>query len=243
MMGKHQTREEIWDGYAPTPAPKKPEAAKKAEPAPVVVAPEPAPVAAPVEEPKAPAPILKNLSRDTIAETFRTFAAQARAENEAFAPTLAALSALVSKCQDAGLSQIGLEQTSFDTLRQFKLFKDGASERAPHAHYAILSIDDARILVRVLPEKVIDCYNENINKPHSQPRYLDSAQFWNATDSEGKSAFRRFDLSKDADQIEFVQTLLITAAATGALQELRQYDAPAATGDKVAKPRAGGLKP
>lgn len=240
-MGKHNLREE-WDGHiaAPaTPAPKPAEAetVKAEEPAPETIdAPE-----APEAEKEDPFS-LKDLSRESIAATFQHLAAQARDDKQAFASTLAALNALVSKCQDAGLKQIGVEQAGFDTLRELGLLKEGGSERAPVAHYALLAIDDARILVRVLPEKIIDCYNENINKPRGQPRYLDSKSFWNDTDSEGKSLFRRYDLSKEDDQIDFVQTLIITAAATGALQELRQYDAPPAAASPLQKSARGGLK-
>jgi hypothetical protein len=244
MMGKHELREE-WDGYtgpaaaAPKPAAKEPakteDSADEAE--------QPEEPAAAEEEKNDPAQ-LKDLTRQSIAETFRHLAAQAREEKEIFAPTLAALNALVSKCQDAGLQQIGLEQAGFDTLRELGLLKEGGSERPPLAHYALLAIDDARILVRVLPDNIIDCYNENINKPRGQPRYLDSQSFWSGSDNDGKALFRRFDLSKDNDQIDFVQTLIITAAATGALLDLRRFDAPAAQNDaKLGKPQRSAFKP
>lgn len=238
MMGKHNLREE-WDGLIGPVAAASKAVPKAEEPAPetaeIAEAPEP-------EEDKNDPSALKDLSRESIAETFRHLAAQARDDKQIFASTLAALNALVSKCQDAGLSQIGVEQAGFDTLRELKLLKEGGSENPPAAHYALLSIDDARILVRVLPDKIIDCYNENINKPRGQPRYLDSKAFWNDTDSEGKSLFRRYDLSKEDDCIDFVQTLIITAAATGALQELRKYDAPPATAALLPKTARGGLK-
>ncbi|MDP2205499.1 MAG: hypothetical protein Q8K65_04265 [Alphaproteobacteria bacterium] len=243
MMGKHELREE-WDGYTgPAAAAAKPAAKEpvKAEDLPDEAA---ETVEAAAEEEKNDPAQLKDLTRQSIAETFRHLAAQAREDKEIFAPTLAALNALVSKCQDAGLNQIGLEQAGFDTLRELGLLKEGGSERPPLAHYALLSIDDARILVRVLPDNIIDCYNENINKPRGQPRYLDSKAFWSGSDNDGKGLFRRFDLSKDDDQIDFVQTLIITAAATGALQELRRFDTPAAQNDaKLRKPQRSVFKP
>jgi len=233
MMGKHMTgKEEDWGfGTAPAepkPAPKKAE--KKAAKEPADAAPDAAP-----EDPR----LLKTLTHQNIAETFSTLAAAAREEKQVFAPTLAALNALVTMCQESGLRQIGLEQAGFDTLRELRLVKEGGSEQPPHAHYALLSIDDARILVRVLPDNVIDCYAENVNKPRGNPTYLDSKSFWN---NGGESLFRRFDLGKEEDKIEFVETVLITAAATGALQELRQFDVPARTAEPLQKPRHPRLK-
>jgi len=233
MMGKHMTgKEEDWGfGTAPAepkPAPKKAE--KKAAKEPADAAPDAAP-----EDPR----LLKTLTHQNIAETFSALAAAAREEKQVFAPTLAALNALVTMCQESGLRQIGLEQAGFDTLRELRLVKEGGSEQPPHAHYALLSIDDARILVRVLPDNVIDCYAENVNKPRGNPTYLDSKSFWN---NGGESLFRRFDLGKEEDKIEFVETVLITAAATGALQELRQFDVPARTAEPLQKPRHPRLK-
>lgn len=236
MMGKHMTgKEEDWGfGTAPAepkPAPKKAEKKAAKEPADAA----PATLDAAPEDPR----LLKTLTHQNIAETFSALAAAAREEKQVFAPTLAALNALVTMCQESGLRQIGLEQAGFDTLRELRLVKEGGSEQPPHAHYALLSIDDARILVRVLPDNVIDCYAENVNKPRGNPTYLDSKSFWN---NGGESLFRRFDLGKEEDKIEFVETVLITAAATGALQELRQFDVPARTAEPLQKPRHPRLK-
>lgn len=243
MTEQHELRE-MWDGYgsdAPAPDPKKPKKedakAKAAEPAPA-----PAETPAPV----APAPAaeedsysrLRDLSTDSIAGLFRDLASRARADKKPFEETLAALQELVAKCHAAGLTQVGVTQAGFDTLKDLKLIKEGASAEPPDVHYALLSIDDVRILVRVMPEKVIDCYNENINKPANQLRYLDSSTFWDKLERNGQNVFRRFDLSKEEDQIALVQTVIITAAATGALQDLRQYDAPAKTAQPLAKPRS-----
>ncbi len=233
MMGKHMTgKEEDW-GFGTAPAEPKPapqKAEKKAAKEPADAAPDSAP-----EDPR----LLKTLTHQNIAETFSALAAAAREEKQVFAPTLAALNALVTMCQESGLRQIGLEQAGFDTLRELRLVKEGGSEQPPHAHYALLSIDDARILVRVLPDNVIDCYAENVNKPRGNPTYLDSKSFWN---NGGESLFRRFDLGKEEDKIEFVETVLITAAATGALQELRQFDVPARTAEPLQKPRHPKVK-
>lgn len=241
MTERHELRE-MWDGYgsdAPAPEPKKPKKeetkAKAPEPAPVQAEP-PAPVAAPAAEEDSYSK-LRDLSTESIAGLFRDLAARARDDKKPFEQTLGALQELVSKCHAAGLTQVGVTQAGFDTLKDLKLIKEGASAEPPDAHYALLSIDDVRILVRVLPEKIIDCYNENINKPADQTRYLDSTNFWNKLERNGDSMFRRFDLSKEEDQIALVQTVIITAAATGALQDLRQYDAPAKTSQPLAKPR------
>lgn len=244
MTEQHELRE-MWDGYgsdAPAPKPEKPkkEEAKAAEPAPAVIA-EAAPAAAPEEEDNR-AVKLRDLSTESIASTFRELAARARDDKKPFEETLAALQEMISKCHAAGLTQVGVTQAGFDTLKDLKLIKDGASAEPPDVHYALLSIDDVRILVRVLPEKIIDCYNENINKSADQTRYLDSGSFWDKTERDGSSVYRRFDLSKEQDQIKLVEAIVITAANTGALQDLRQYDIPAKTAQPLAKPRAPGLK-
>jgi len=237
MMGKHITgKEEDW-GFGTAPAEPKPAPQKADKKAAKAAEKTPASDSAP-ETPE-DSRLLKSLTRQNIAETFSALAAAAREDKQVFAPTLAALNALVTMCQESGLRQIGLEQAGFDTLRELRLVKEGGSEQPPHAHYALLSIDDARILVRVLPDNVIDCYAENVNKPRGNPTYLDSKSFWN---NGGESLFRRFDLGKEEDKLEFVETVLITAAATGALQELRQFDVPARTAEPLQKPRHPRVK-
>lgn len=228
MMGKHKTRDEIWDGFAdPLSAPAEKEAEKTA----AAEAPE-EPETPEASEPPAAVEsdpgVLKDLSTRSIAETFGALSARAREYKESLAPTLAALKTLVELCQEAGLPQVGLQQADFDTLRELRLIKEGgakedSSSNLPDVHYALLCIDDARILVRVMPDHVIDCYNENINKPRSNPSYLDSSSFWNPAGA----GYRRYDLSNDESRIDFVQTVLITAASTGALQEMREYDVAA----------------
>jgi hypothetical protein len=234
MTEQHELRE-MWDGYgsdAPAPKPEKPkkQEPKAAEPAPAMIA-----EAAPVEQDNRPK--LRDLSTESIASTFRELAARAREDKKPFEETLAALQEMISKCHVAGLTQVGVTQAGFDTLKDLKLIKDGASAEPPDVHYALLSIDDVRILVRVMPEKIIDCYNENINKSADQTRYLDSGSFWDKTERDGSSVYRRFDLSKEQDQIKLIEAIVITAANTGALQELRQYDTPAKPAQPLAKPR------
>lgn len=246
MTGQHELRE-MWDGYssdapAPAPKPEKPKKETKTEALPPVHTAEPPGIEATASEPTAreedKTMKLRDLSTESIAATFRELAARAREDKKPFEETLAALQELVTKCHAAGLTQVGVAQAGFDTLKDLKLIKEGASPEPPDAHYALLSIDDVRILVRVMPEKLVDCYNENINKPADNTRYLDSPMFWNKLERGSESMFRRFDLSKEEDQIELVQTIIITAAATGALQDLRQYDAPAKAAQPLAKPRA-----
>lgn len=243
MIERHELRE-MWDGYSPAetaPKPKpenKPAIEQKPEPEPAPVAEEPARRSRKNDAEESAPSLLRDLSLQSIADTFRTVAAQAREDKKKFEETLSALQELVTKCQSAGLTQVGVQQAGFDTLRDLKLIKDGSSNETPDAHYALMSIDDVRILVRVLPDKIVDCYNENINKPASQPRYLDNSAFWDGADRDGQRLFRRFDLSKETDQTKLVEAIIITAANTGALQGLRQYDAPAKTAQPLAKPRS-----
>lgn len=234
MMGKHHaSKEEDW-GFgsapaAPPPAPKKP-----ATPPPATPKPE-------ADNKVIPAS-LRDLSAQSIAETFQKISAHMHSETQAFAETLSALQSLVVACQNAGLPQIGLEQAGFDRLREMNMIKEGASQTPPLAHYAFLSIDDVRILIRVLPDNVIDCYNENINKPRSKPLYLDHKVLWHPTGRDDEGAFRRFDLSADEGKKNFIQTVLITAAESGALQSLRQYDVPSkAAPQHLQKPQRSSL--
>lgn len=249
MIERHELRE-MWDGYspaetAPKPKPVQNDSAQKndtpqpeAAPAPAAAAQEPEKLTRKKPKEEAAPPLLKDLSSQSIADAFRNVAAQAREDKKKFEETLSALQELVTKCQSAGLTQVGVQQASFDSLKDLKLLKDGSAAETPDVHYALMSIDDVRILVRVLPDKIVDCYNENVNKPASQPRHMDSSAFWDGADRDGQSLFRRFDLSKEEDQTKLVEAIIITAANTGALQGLRQYDAPAKTVQPLAKPRS-----
>lgn len=237
MMRKQSEKEE-WDGSVTTPAPRKDDSAKK-QPEPKKEDDKPAAEVAP---PKDDTPQLKNLDSASIAATFTAMAAQAKESQQAFRETLASLNGLIAKCHDAGLEQIGVEHAGFDTLRHYNFEKNGQKDApAPHVTYAVLSIDDARFLIRVHPGNIIDCYSANINKPQPERQFLDDDTFWYSHSANGKvstkneAKFFQYNLAEKEDATAFMQTVLQTAAITGAAQELREYDLAARSSKPLGK--------
>lgn len=236
-MMRKKSSDEIWDGFD-EPATKrreepKPPAEKKAEAAAVT----PAKVAE--EEPQSPG--LSSLDTRHIAVVFSQLAASARDAQKPFRETLASLNGLIAKCHEAGMEQIGIEHAGFDTLRAYNFEKNRSKSSAQHVTFALLSIDDARFLIRVHPNNIIDCYASNINKPQTERQFLDDDAFWYEHRSTGKASsqsepkFFQYNLAEQQDSIAFLQTVIQTAAATGAAQELREYDLAARNSKAVGK--------
>ena len=235
-MMRKKSGKEMWDGYdAPAPKPKeepKPEA-KKAE-APAVT-----PAKAVEEDTNTPA--LRSLDTRHIAETFSQMAEAARETQKPFRETLASLNSLIAKCHEAGMEQIGIEHAGFDTLRAYNFEKNRSKSGGQQVTFALLSIDDARFLIRVHPNNIIDCYASNINKPQTERQFLDDDTFWYEHRTTGKASsqsepkFFQYNLSEQQDSIAFLQTVIQTAAATGASQELREYDLAARNSKSVGK--------
>lgn len=241
-MMRKQSAKEIDDGFTATPARPKDDSAKK----------EPAPKPAEDKAEQKPAaedtpaqdntPQLKKLDSTSIAATFSAMAAQAKESQSAFRETLASLNGLIAKCHDAGLEQIGVEHAGFDALRHYNFEKNGQKDApAPHVTYSILSIDDARFLIRVHPANIIDCYASNINKPQTERQFLDDDAFWYSHSANGKvstkseARFFQYNLTDKEDAAAFLQTVLQTAAVTGAAQELREYDLSARSSKPMGK--------
>jgi hypothetical protein len=206
--------------------------------------------AAPEKEPAAPA-VEKN-DLDSLERLFTSVAAQksaytvmtaqARDTLKVFRPTLARLNGAISKFHAIGNDQIGIELATFDKLREYNLFRGGMGDG--QTNFCLLSIYDARFLVRVLPDNKIDCYTENLNKPYGAIFNIDSDAFWYATEgSKQKPMFNSYDLSKDADIANFMSAIAQINAVLTANDELREFDLPAARQkDIVPKAAPGGLR-
>lgn len=238
MMRKQSEKDE-WDGYVATPAPRKDDSSAKKESAPKPTEEKAAVEDTPVND---DTPQLKKLDSASIAATFSAMAAQAKESQNAFRETLANLNGLIAKCHDAGLEQIGVEHAGFDTLRHYNFEKNGQKDGpTPHVTYSILSIDDARFLIRVHPGNIIDCYASNINKPQTERQFLDDDAFWYSHSANGKvstkseARFFQYNLTDKEDAAAFMQTVLQTAAITGAAQELREYDLSARSSKPMGK--------
>ncbi|MBI1216420.1 MAG: hypothetical protein GC185_11470 [Alphaproteobacteria bacterium] len=180
---------------------------------------------------------------DSLARGFNALAAQARDTLKVFRPTLAKLNAVVSKFHAIGNDQIGVELATYDKLREQNLYRGGMGDG--NVNYALLSIYDARFLVRVMPDSKIDCYTENLNKPYGAIFNIDSDAFWYTTEnSKTKAMFNSYDLSKEEDVAKLMGAISQINAVLAANDELREFDLPAAR-EKSIVPKAapGGLKP
>lgn len=246
-MMRKKSSEEMWDGYDPAPA--KPREDAKPQP---VAAEKPAapPAPAPEEKPAAPekpAPALQKLDSRHIAEVFSQLAETARETQKPFRQTLASLNGLIAKCHEAGMHQIGIEHAGFDTLRAYNFEKPRGASGA-QVTFALLGIDDARFLIRVHPDNIIDCYASNINKPQPERQALDDDSFWYEHRATGKASsqsepkFFQYNLADQQDCLAFLQTVIQTAAVTGAAMELREYDLAARSNKAMGKPQKQ-LKP
>jgi hypothetical protein len=227
-MMRKQTQQEIDDGFSYTPS----RSTTKEPPAPEKKPVGETPAAKPAEEPQASTSPLKNLSSGSLAETFAALSKDAREDKQIFRETLASLNGLIAKCHDIGLQQIGIELAGYDTLRQYN-FETSPRSTAQVA-FSILSIDDARFLIRIHPDHIVDCYADNINKPQSEKQTINVDTFWYDYTMTGKATSRadakffQYNLRDEEDRKAFMMTVLQTAAVTSATQELREYDLPAA---------------
>lgn len=173
------------------------------------------------------APALASSDTESLAAAFQTMAADARAETRPFHATLKSLSGLIARVQAAGLDEVGMENASFAKLAQYNLTAAPASG----VTWCILSILDARILVRVHPDEKIDCHKANIAKPRDKVQEIDDILFWVSP-----KKFFSYDLKKEEDRIGFLSVILQTAADCQAARELQEFDQPAQTGTLLAKP-------
>jgi hypothetical protein len=203
-------------------------------------------------EPQAPAAedntVLKDGSTESLSRTFKALTEQGREQRAPFRPTLAKLNEIVSRFQGIGLDQVGIELATFDRLREFNLIARPGGDGNPF--YGILSIYDARFLIRVYPEMKIDCYTENLNKPALTAQSLDSDEFWYKSErSSGGSVkinraepkFLPYNLAAEDEVTGFMSAILQTAATCAANEDLKEFDLPAARETRFV-PKAAGLK-
>lgn len=196
------------------------------------------------------APALKDSSTDSLAKAFKTLSERAHSGLKEYRGTLARLGTLVAKFHAIGLDQVGVELATFDHLREYNLMNRPGSE--DHSLYSILSIYDARFLIRLQPDMKIVTYTENLNKPAAGVQYMDTDEFWYRTErSSGGSLkvlknepkFNVYDLTQEADVVNFLTAVAETTAALSANETLRAEDAPAKSKRPVLAKNTAGLKP
>jgi hypothetical protein len=204
---------------------------------------EPAP--APQEDPT----VLKDGSTESLSSVFKALVAQDREQRAPFRPTLAKLNEIVSKFHTIGTDQVGIELATFEKLREFNLVSRPGGDQSPY--FGILSVYDARFLIRIYPEHKIDCYTENLNKPSPAVLSLDSDEFWYKTErssggtlkiNKSEPKFLRYNLDDADDAVSFMSAILQTAATCAANEDLKEFDLPAAR-ENTLLPKAQGLKP
>lgn len=197
---------------------------------------------------------VKDGTPESLSRAFKALVDQGRERQEVLRPTLAKMKEIVSRFHVMGLDQVGIELATFDKLREFNLLSKPGADGS--AYYGILSIYDARFLIRIYPEQKVDCYTENLNKPMPNVQSLESDEFWYKTErSSGGSLkinraepkFLRYNLATEQDNgseqgtVSFMTAILQTAAACAATEELKEFDLPAAR-ENTLLPKATGLK-
>jgi len=167
-----------------------------------------------------------------LSAIFRQYVQQAEGQHAPLRTTLAKLNTIVSQFQAIGNEEIGIELATFDRLREYGLSRQNGNFDS--SHFCILSIYDARFLVRVYPEGRIDAYPDNLNKPAYEIQAPDSDAFNYFTDRSGSQRinkaepkFTQYDLSKDEDAAAFTQAIVQTAAYLSSYNALREFDLPA----------------
>lgn len=198
---------------------------------------------APQEDPTT----LRDTSTDSLSSTFKALVAQDREARAPFRPTLAKLNEIVTKFHAIGTDEVGIELATFEKLREFNLLsRPGADQPL----YGILSVYEARFLIRIYPEQKVDCYTENLNKPTPGVQSLESDEFWYKTErssggtlkiNKAEPKFLRYNLENPEDTVSFMSAILQTAAACAAMEDLKQFDLPAAR-ENTLLPKSTRLK-
>jgi hypothetical protein len=191
---------------------------------------------------------LRDTSPESLSSVFKAFLSEKREQRAQFRPTLARLNEIVSKFHAIGNDQVGIELANFERLREFNLVSKPSGEEAPF--YGILSVHEARFLIRIYPDQKIDCYTENLAKPSLTVQSLDSDEFWYKTErssggsvkiNKSEARFLRYNLENSEDVLELTKAILQTSAACTANEELKEFDvAPARENTVLSK--APGLK-
>lgn len=186
--------------------------------------------------------VLTDESAQNLSKTFKALLHQQREKTSVFKPALDSFNSIIAKFQDIGLERIGMEFASLDRLRELNIAKktprnDDGEMPEKEVLYCILEIYDARFLLRLHPQNVIDCHLDNLNKPSNEVQYLDNDFFWykkvNGTRAEH---FFRCDLTREEERIDLMNTILRTAAACAMVQEISEMCLPQKSSTGLSKP-------
>lgn len=155
-----------------------------------------------------------------LAESFAKALETAHREFAPYQPTIALLSEQIRKLQDAGLEHVGLILATFDQLVSKNL--PTPASPAPHC---ILSIYDAHFMIRLLPEKTIELYQNNLR-------------------SHGDNAGHAYKLNlSQEEQLEDFMTIVVETAATlSAKYALREYDVKPTDMERIHKSSPAAFK-
>ena len=186
------------------------------------------------------ATVLADSSAGSLTRTFKALVARNTEGLAPLRPTLARLAELVERFQSNGHSEIGVEFATFDSLRGLNLLKRTGAEPM---QFSILTVYDAKFLIRLYPDSRIDCYRDNLAKP-LPVQVLDADEFWYKTERsaggtvkvlKNEPRFDRYDLNNTDDELKFMSCILETAAACAALGSLRELDLPPTPADVMQK--------
>jgi hypothetical protein len=179
----------------------------------------------------------------SLTQQFKELAARNTEALAPLRPTLARLNEIVTRFQEEGHDAVGVEFASFSSLRALNLLQRTGAEPQ---QFSILTVYDAKFLVRLHGDCKIDCYRDNLNKPLPL-QVLDSEEFWYKTERstggtvkvlKNEPRFDRYDLNNPDDEAKFMSCIIETAAACAALNTLREFDLPASRPDAIQKPIA-----
>lgn len=184
---------------------------------------------------------LGDSSAGSLSRTFKALVARNTEGLAPLRPTLARLAELVERFQSNGHAEIGVEFATFDSLRALNLLKRTGAEPM---QFSILTVYDAKFLIRLYPDSKIDCYRDNLSKP-LPVQALDADEFWYKTERapggtvkvlKNEPRFDRYDLNNADDELKFMSCILETAAACAALDSLKELDLPPSRDSTPAKP-------
>lgn len=193
----------------------------------------------PAPEPEAEAPrdplILHSSSTDELSKLFKTLVEKRRETLDEFRPALSQLNMIVVKFQDIGLDRIGLEHMDYDTFREYNMVRKSGANQVDDsdATYCMLSIYDARFLLRVHTSGVVDCHADNMAKPSPELRRLDQVNFWFAGNE--KPRYFQYDLNDEEKRVGLMNTILQTAATCAASVELKDLNVAQRNGTSISK--------
>ena len=184
---------------------------------------------------------LADSSASSLSRTFKALVARNTEGLAPLRPTLARLAELVERFQSNGHAEIGVEFATFDSLRELNLLKRTGAEPM---QFSILTVYDAKFLIRLYPDSRIDCYRDNLAKP-LPVQALDAEEFWYKTERssggtvkvlKNEPRFDRYDLNNKDDELKFMSCILETAAACAALGSMKELDLPASKDSSPGKP-------